>query len=140
MSLYKQFETNAAVETAGILLQYGKTEDGRPINIRIRRAGGANKQYTKLMEVRVKPHRRQILNETIDRSLTDDLVKDVFAETVVIGWENVEDRAGKAIEFNKANVLKLFDDLPDLYADIQEQANRASLFRMDIRENDSKNS
>jgi hypothetical protein len=33
----------------------------------------------------------------------------------------------------------LFNDLPDLFEDVQEQAQKAALFRADIREADAKN-
>lgn len=140
MSLYKQFQTDNALEKDGILLQYGTNSKGNPICIRIARAGGANHQYVKRMEAKVKPYRRQIQNETIEKALLENIVKDVFAECVVLGWENVEDETGKELPFTKDNCIKLFTDLPDLFLDVQEQAQRAALFRQEIRENDAKNS
>lgn len=139
MSLYKQFQTDTTLETTGIDLQYGTNSKNLPILIHIARAGGANKAYTKRMEALVKPYRRQIQNETIDRVVLDGIVKQVFAETVLLGWQNVEDKDDKPITFSAANALKLFEDLPDLYADISEQAQKAALFRTDIREGDAKN-
>lgn len=139
MSLYKQFKTDDNLERIGILLQYGENSKGKPIAIRIARAGGANSQYTKLIEARVKPYRRQIQNETIERVVVDKLLRQVYAETVVLGWENVEDEAGNELPFSTDNCVKLFEDLPDLFADIQEQSQRAALFRQDILEADSKN-
>lgn len=140
MGLYAQFKTDTSLETTGILLQYGNNSKGLPIAIRIARAGGANKNYAKLMEARVKPYRRQIQNETIERALLDGIVKQVFAETVVIGWENVEDENNSPLSFSVPNVLKVFEDLPDLYADIQEVSQKAAAFRNEIREIDAKNS
>lgn len=139
MSLYKQFETDTSIEKTGILLEYGKNSKGQPIAIRIARAGGANDAYLKRIEARAKPHRRSIQNETIERALLEGIVKEVFAETVVLGWENVEDRDGNPMQFSKENCLKLFQDLPDLFADIQEQAGRAVLFRKEIQEASAKN-
>ena len=43
------------------------------------------------------------------------------------------------MEFNVANVIQLFTDLPDLFKDVQEQAQKAVLFREDILEVESKN-
>lgn len=139
MSLYKSFKTDTSLEKDGILLEYGKNSKGNPIAIRIARAGGANSQYTKRMEAKVKPYRRQIQNETIERALLEDIVKEVFAETVVLGWENVEDENGNDMSFSKENCIKLFTDLPDLFTDVQEQAQRSALFRQDVREADAKN-
>jgi hypothetical protein len=139
MSLYEQFKTDGSLEKTGILLEYGNNSKGQPIAIRIARAGGANTAYTKRMEARVKPYRRQIQNETIETVLVERILKEVYADTVVLGWENVEGEDGKPLEFTVENCLKLFTDLPDLFQDIRTQAERASLFRAEVRENDAKN-
>lgn len=139
MSLYKQFKTDNSLEKEGILLEYGENSKGKPIAIRIARAGGANKAYEKRMEIRVKPYRRQIQNEIIETALVEKIIKEVYAETIVLGWENVEDENGNDMEFSAENCLKLFDDLPDLFRDIQEQSQRAALFRQEVREADAKN-
>lgn len=139
MSLYKQYATDTNLEKTGIELQYGENANGDEIIIRVARAGGSNTAYTKRMEALVKPYRRQIQAETIDNKVLEKLVMQAFAETVVLGWENVEDRDGNPMEFNVANVIQLFTDLPDLFKDVQEQAQKAVLFREDILEVESKN-
>lgn len=139
MSLYSQFKTDNALEQQGIILEYGENADGKPISIRIARAGGSNVQYTRLIEARVKPYRRQIQNETIERAMVEKILREVYAESIVLGWENVTDENGKALPFTVANCMKLFEDLPDLFQDIQDQSQRAALFRQDILEKDSKN-
>lgn len=137
--LYSQFTTDTKLEREGILLEYGTARNGQPITIRIARAGGANAQYLKRMEALVKPYRRQIQTETIDGKVVEKLIRQVYAETVVLGWENVEDRDGNPLPYSRDNCLKLFDDLPDLFLDIQEQAQRAALFRAELREADAGN-
>lgn len=139
MSLYSQFKTDGNVENEGVVLEYGINKAGKTISIRIARAGGANTKFAKLMEHKVKPYRRQIQNESMDPALAEKIAKEVYAETVVLGWENVEDEHGKELEFTVENVIKLFTDLPDLYTDIQSQAQRTALFRADVLEADSKN-
>lgn len=139
MSLYKQFKTDSKLEKEGILLEYGTNSQGKPICIRVARAGAGNDAYVKRMEVAVKPHRRLIQNETIERAVLTKIVREVFAETVVLGWENVEDENGKPMPFTKENCIKLFTDLPDLFDDLQESAQKAALFRSDIRSADAKN-
>lgn len=133
-SLYSQFASDSKLEKEGVLLEYGENSKGLPIGIRIARAGGGNLQYIKALEAKVKPYRRQIQTETIDRKLVEKLTLEVFCKTVVLGWENVEDEAGNPLEFSYDNAIKLFTDLPDLFADVQEQAGKAVLFRKLIRE------
>lgn len=139
MSLYSQFQTDPKLEKEGILLEYGETSDGKPICIRIARAGGANKAFEKKMEFETKPVRRQLQNETIGNTQLLKILRKVYAETVVLGWENVEDRNGKPIPFNVENCIQLFTDLPDLFTDLQEQSRRAALFREQALEDDAKN-
>lgn len=139
MSLYSQFKTDTDVETQGLWLEYGETDDGKPIRIRIARAGGANKAYTRLMEAKVKPYRRMIQNETIETAVVEKILKEVFAKTVVLGWENVQGPDGKDMPFNEENCIKLFEDLPDLFRDVQEQSQRQALFRAEVRKADGKN-
>jgi hypothetical protein len=143
MSLYKQFKTDESIERTGVLLEYGETDDGKPICIRIARAGGGNKAFERRMEAESKPYRRQLQNETIDSKQLMKILRKVYSETVVIGWENVRyesgPNAGKDIPFTPENCAQLFTDLPDLFTDIQEQSRRAALFRVQELEDDAKN-
>lgn len=134
MSLYAQFTTDKDLEKKGIVLEYGLNSKGLPIGIRVARAGGSNAAYAKRMEAKAKPFRRQIQTETIDKKQLEKLVLEVFCETVILGWENVEDQAGNELTYSVENAVKLFTDLPDLFADVQEQAGKAALFRTEIRE------
>ena len=139
MSLYKQFKTDQSIEKAGIILHYGSNSKGQPIEFRVARAGGANDQYAKVMELKTKPHRRQIQNETIDLATLERILREVYAQTVVIGWSGVEDENGNDLPYTVENCIKLFADLPDLFKDIQEQTQKSALFRQELIEADSKN-
>jgi hypothetical protein len=139
MSLYNQFKSDDKLEKEGILLQYGENSKKLPICIRIARAGGSNVAFRKRMEIIVKPYRRQLQTETIDEKTLERIIRQVYAETVVLGWENVEDEKGMALPFTVDNCMRLFNDLPDLFLDIQEQAQRAALFRTEVQEVEAKN-
>lgn len=139
MSLYTQFETDREIEKTGIVLDYGFNSKKQPIQIRIARAGGANERYSKLLELRTKPYRRQIQNETLENAVAEKITKEVYAQTVVLGWTGVEDRDGNEMPFTQENCVKIFTDLPDLWSDVQSQSTRASLFRAEILEADAKN-
>lgn len=139
MSLYKQFKTNSNLEKDGIIIEYGHTDQGKPIQIKIARAGGANTAYSRVLEAKVKPYRRQIQNETIERETMTGIMREVYAETVVIGWSNVQNAQGEDLEFNRENVIQLFTDLPELFEDIQSQANNVAIFRETILEEEAKN-
>ena len=139
-NLYKQYRTDPNLETSGIFLNYGPNSKGDPMRIRIARAGGANKGFSKALERITRPHRRAIQTGTLSNDLSDSLMKGAFAETVILGWENIEGPEGEILDFNKENVIRVLDDLPDLYADLREQANNVALFRETILDDDLGNS
>jgi hypothetical protein len=134
MDLYKQFKMNEVCEKDGITLDYG---DG--VEIKIARAGGANKKYTKAIERMARKYRRQIQLSTLAEDVAKKLWINIYAETIVLNWKGVKDENGKKLSFSKDNCVKLFTDLPDLFADIQAQAQNLDLFRNEIREIDAKN-
>jgi hypothetical protein len=139
MSLYSQFQTDQKLEKEGILLEYGTNSKGDPVRFRISRAGGSNQHYAKRLEVLAKPLRRQLQTETADVAALERLLRQVYAETIVLGWEGVEDEHGNELSFSVENCKKLFDDLPDLFKDIQEQSQRVALFLKELKAFDSKN-
>jgi hypothetical protein len=139
MSLYKQFATNTDLEKRGIYLDFGPNSKGQPTRFLVARAGGANSAYLKAMEHKVKPIKRQIQNETIELAQIERLTMEVYCQTVVLGWEGVEDAEGNPLPHSYENAVKLFTDLPDLFKDIQEQAAKSALFRQALLEADSGN-
>lgn len=139
MSLYKQFSMDQSLEKKGILLEYGENSDGTMIALRIARAGGSNKRYERRLEKAFKPYRRQIQAGTADEKVLRRALIEVFAETVVLGWENVHDENGEPLPFTKDNCVKLFNDLPDFFDDVRDAASSYDLFRQDEMEVDAKN-
>lgn len=135
--LYSQFETNKDFEKDGINLEY--VDGDTKITFKIARAGGANKNFQKALERRTRKLKRAIQMDTLPREQADAIMRETYAESVVLGWDNVTDKAGDVLEFNTDNCIKLFNDLPDLFLDIQEQANRSVLFRDAVRETESGN-
>lgn len=139
MNLYNQFKTDPQLEKEGVWVQYGTTEDDKPIRFRVTRAGQNNVRYMKLMEQRLKPFRRQIQTETMDQKLARKLNLEIFVDAVLVDWENVRDESDQDLPFSRENAIKLFTDLPDIYEDLQEQATKAALFRQQTVEVDSGN-
>jgi len=147
MSLFKQFETDPTLEKSGIIADYGPNKD-LPVNeqgehpsiqFRLARAGGANETYTKRLEVLAKKHRRAIQNDMIETAVLMSMTQQAFVDTVLLGWDNVTDRDGKLLPFTRENATALFKQLPDLFNDLQEQSNKAALFRVELREADAGN-
>ncbi len=152
MGLYDKMKTSPKLESEGIWLQIDDTR------IRLARAGGKNTKFVVAAEKIAREHKRSLdlMNEEQGRRLFAKL----FAEIIVLDWltENPEGELdevgqmfpenpdplekrwtrgisgpdGKLLEFNVENVLKTFDDLPDLLRIIKETAEDASLFRQSL--------
>lgn len=134
MSLYKMYETDPDLEKGGIILDYGDGE-----KIKIARAGGANESFAVTLERVTRPYRKRMDAHTLDNSVANELYIQVFAESVVKGWEGIKDRDDKTLKFTVDNCVQLFKDLPDLFSDVREAANDVSNFRVAEIEEDIKN-
>jgi hypothetical protein len=144
MTMYSTFKTDDKAEQEGILLEY----DG--FRVTVARAGGANKRFKRVLEELARPSQRLIANDAFSNDQADDLLKRVYAKTVVKNWETKVDGewkrgienpdGGELLPVNETNVLATFDALPDLYLDIRDQAQKSALFRVALREEAAKNS
>lgn len=139
MDLYKMFQTEEDLEKSGIRITYGVNKEGKEVAIIVARAGGRNSAFQRVADSVLKPYRRLISNESIDPKQLRSLMMLIYARAVVLGWENVSDATGKPLEFSEDNCVKLFNDLPDLFADIQNNADNLSLFRKEALEEEAKN-
>ncbi len=146
MGLQKQFATDAAMETKGIVIDYGMDR------VRIARAGGANKKYEKLLEKKTQHIRRALSVGAIGSEQSMAIMREVFAETVVLGWEvnkgtetvpkwergidpvDAGEAAGRLLPVTIENIKKVFIKLPDLFIDLQQQAQVGALYRQEINE------
>jgi len=143
MSIYDQFKTSPELEQNGIVIDYGS------FRVRVARAGGTNKRFQRLLEAKIKPYRRAMATDTMDNDRGMEILREVYAEAVVLDWETKVDGkfekgidnpdGGKLLPFNAKNVLATFNNLPDLFTDIKEQSDKAALFRETAREEEGKN-
>jgi len=146
--MYRMFKTDESLEKNGILIDYTY------FRVTIARAGGGNKKFTRVMEAKAKPNKRAIQTETIEPEKILELLREAYAESIILNWEvkvgededknpiykqGIEGPDGKLMPFTKENVLKTLRVLPDLFTDLQEQATKSALFREEIREADAKN-
>ena len=145
-NMYAQFETDPQLERSGIWVDYGS------FRVLLARTGGANKAFLRTLEARTKPYRRAIQTETADKDQMATIMREVFAATVVLGWEVNQGTAeepswtpglhtpeGGIAPFEQESVLQALKALPDLYEDLQLQASKSALYRREILEADAKN-
>lgn len=129
-SPYAVFDTDKELEKSGVWIDYGN------FKFLIARAGGSNEKYKRLMNHRMKPFRRLIQTDTMSEEKAQDILLETFLDAVLLDWENVTDKEGQPMEFNRDNARKLFTDLRDLFNDLQQQAQKISIFRREEMETD----
>jgi hypothetical protein len=139
MSLYTNYATDRAAELEGTDVSFGTNADGTLISFRLRRMSRTNTFYTKALNKATQPVAREIELDTLDDKRSDELMLDVFLDSVLVGWTGVRDRNDKPLEYSKEAAKQLFTDLPDLYSAVQDAARRAGNFREKQREADAKN-
>lgn len=149
MSLRKAFKTDRALEIDGVTLPVGINDHNKKaITITISRMSPTNKRYSKALEEATRPHETSLQTGTMDNELGRQVLQQVFAETILIGWDNLPksdltgDDAddGEFLEFTPANAIALFEELPDLYNDWEGKAQKASTFRAKERDKNAGNS
>lgn len=142
MGMYDVFATDEELETAGVWLDYGD------FRIRIASAGQGNKKYIRYAEKALKPIRRAMQAGAVSNERSMAIMADVYAKTIILGWETkvddvfksgIEASDGKLIPFGPEEVKNTFVALPNLFLDVQEQANSISNFRKLDQEADSGN-
>ncbi|MBW2636057.1 MAG: hypothetical protein JRC86_00780 [Deltaproteobacteria bacterium] len=138
----KMFKTANALETHGIDIEYGES-----LQIKVARAGGANKKFTKTLTRLTKVHRAAIAHGIITDEVADGIVLQAYAETVILNWSGVmkdiltddDADAETALECTVENIIAVMKALPDLFADIQKVSQELATFRAETMEQDAKN-
>ena len=142
MSLREQFKTDQTLERQGVVLDYGTTR------VTIARAGGANRDFARVLEAKTRPFKRAIQTETMDNVKARELIMETYVDAVIRDWQTkvgdewkqgIEGPSGELVPFTKENVLAVLKELPDLFDDIQAQANKAALYRQVVLEADAGN-
>lgn len=144
MGLWKSFKTDPELEQRGVWLDYGD------FRVRIARAGGTNKGYMKAVEAKTAQLRRAIQHGVIDITRTNAILREVYAEHVVLAWETKRDghwvsgiedysEGQSLLPVTAENLNFIFKELPDIFSDIQEQATQLGLFLEHVNEEDAKN-
>lgn len=137
------FKTDEKVEQeTGIPINYGE------FRVHIVRAGGSNKKYTRLLQQRLKPYRRQLENESMDDDVAAKILAETYADSIIIKME-VKDGEGKwkpgilrstgVVPFSRENVVKVLLEVPEFFNDLKSQAGQVALFRAFDLDDDAKN-
>ncbi|MGH1376691.1 MAG: hypothetical protein ACRBCK_10115 [Alphaproteobacteria bacterium] len=123
---YEIFENNRELECEkGVVIEYPG------FSFTILRAGGTNTKYDEALARKLRPIANQISFGSMEEGAAKKIYAEVYAETVIVGWDNMADRQGNPLEFNFDNCVQVLLDLPDLFIDIKKQANSLATFKAD---------
>lgn len=147
MSLRKTFKTDKNAEIDGVWIEVGMNDhNGKPIKILLSRMSTTNTRYTKKLNAVTRPHQAAIQNDAMDNDLARKMLQEVFAETVLLGWENLpkSELTGNEddkddLPFTPETAMELFGEMPDLYDDWERRAQKGSAFREAERTATTKN-
>jgi hypothetical protein len=132
-SIFSQFKGDTDKEAGkGVVLDYG--EYG---TITIRRAGGANLEYQRVARERLAPYERRLAMGTLSEEESRRVMAEVYADSVIIGWTLADDNG--PIPFTRENVVRVMIELPDLFADVREAAEKRAFFVQQQLAEDTKN-
>ncbi len=129
LSIYELYETDLAMEVEGFWHTVTKK-----IKVKMARAGGANLAFTSTLEKKTRDHRKRggaLEGEKVDVELVTELMKEAFAETIILDWKGITNKEGKTVAFSVAAAKKLLSDLPDLYSELRDAAGTAANFRIE---------
>lgn len=129
--LYDNYLTDKGVESTGVWIN----DSGA--SFKLARMGGANIKFQRSMTAAMKPYMREIQLGVIDEATLEPVMRKVFVETILIDWKDVTgpsnpetpDVDGEAVPFGADAAVKLFSDLPDLYARLRTEAQSYANYR-----------
>lgn len=123
----KLFGVDAKKEQEGVW----RDDIGGDIKIKIARIGNPN--YQKRFQALTKPHRRALRSNRLSDDIAEKLLIQCLAETIVLDWENVEEK-GKKIPYSLENAIKLLTDYPELRSTINDIANELEGYQAEEEE------
>ena len=144
--MYENYDVDKNLESKGIWYQPADS-----FRVLLARAGGSNQKYNALAERLIKPHRRALRNDKADPKVINDLLKEAFSKTVILGWQvkgegdvfvdgiGNPDNPGDVMDVTPDNILSVLREYNELYSDIKEMAESSAAYLKEEMEEDSKN-
>lgn len=141
--MYARFKTDTSLEQTGVTVDYGT------FRVKVARAGGKNTEYSKVYEELTRDIRQELDSGVLPEETSIAINHELYARTVVKGWE-VKSESGKWVEGIEAedgsivvvtvdNLVKVFNDLPDLFLDIQRVSKTLGVYLQHAQKADLKN-
>lgn len=131
MDIGKQYGTDARLEAEGVWVDLG--EGAR---IKVARAG--NPANRKMLQRMMEKHRVTLRSRNLPEDVLERITIQVMAETILLGWENIEER-GEPVPFSVENAERLLGAYRDFRDQVAALAADMALFRGESEEAAQKN-
>ena len=134
MANIESIKTDLKKETEGVWVEF-------ELGIRLKIARARNVAYLELMRKTMEPRRKTIREGGMELEELQDLLKGIQAKTVLLDWENIEDKDGKSIEYSSEQALAFFNDpeLRDFYTFVVTQSENMEHFKKELVKEAEKN-
>jgi len=130
MGIYALFTTDRDLETEGIYLEYAGAR------FLVARAGGGNKKFTTIAQKRLAPFTEAMRRGVVDEETSVKVLAEIYADSVILDWENVTDKNDNPLPYNRENVIKVLTELPELFDVIRVESENVKNFRPLVSEED----
>jgi len=127
------FKTDSELSREGIWLDFGGFE------IKVAATDRDNPKYASMLRRKMKPHQRAIDSDSLANEVAEDILVEVYANTVVKDWKCVTDESGEALPCTIENVIKLLKELPRLFSAIQDESAKLQNYRREDLDETIKN-
>lgn len=123
MDIRKLFGVNKAKETEGAWVPIGGG-----IEVKVKRAGQANKEFAAEQMKMLKPFSKQIAMNTMDMDILRQINAKLFAKHVIVDWRGISED-GEVVPFSKEKFLEYANEMPDFFSDVFAAATELQNFQ-----------
>jgi len=123
MDIRKLFGVNKAKESEGAWVPIGGG-----IEVKVKRAGQANKEFAAEQMKMLKPFSKQIAMNTMDMDVLRQINAKLFAKHVIVDWRGISEN-GEKVPFSKEKFIEYATEMPDFFSDIFTAATELQNFQ-----------
>lgn len=134
MASIESIKTDSTKEINGVWVDYS-------LGIRLKIARARNPQYQEVLRTLIEPLKKDIREEKTEIEDLAKVLLMVRARTILLDWENIEDKDNNVIQYSPAKAEEFFRDseLKDFYEFVVAVSENADQFKKDLVEDSEKN-
>jgi len=134
MANIERVKTDLQKEDKGVWIDF-------ELGIRLKIARARNSAYRELMRQLTEPYLKDIREGELELNILEDLLRQVRAKTILLDWENIEDKNGDPIEYSSEQALAFFNDpeLRDFYTFVVMASENMENFKKKLIKDAEKN-